>query len=579
MTQTKDRRQFLKVLLFITVLTAVKLIVSTHIPILPLVYANADDAWAVNLADSFSRLRWLGPYNHMTLIKRIGFPVFLGILFRLHIPYTAAVTVLYSIGTGIFAWGLFPLYHDKLHGWKQVVFFLCLALVIFNPSTWSLAGLQRIYRNSITAFQLLWVMGGFFGLYFRRNAPLKKQLLIMIFGISFPAVWFLGTREDSLYLYVFLLTAAVILAAGYIRIFRKEKQPAAFLYKRLALFLIPAFLIFITPQCVRLVNKMVYGIATVTELSDSHFSDCMEAIYSIDMPEDESFLITVPHVKFDKVAEVSPAFATIKPELDELYETWIEWAPVEGERVNGLVFWYVREAAARHGYYANAVMADSFYKTCAEEINAAFQDGRLTKKKQKAVSALIPPFGPEILPDTFRYTGEAVKWVMDFEDCKSLAVDDGYPDELVHRFEVLSNCQAMVDEMPESYHKACAFTETYRGIYKIVHSVCLLISLAGYVWLIVLCIIQKVRKKTLSEGSSGVLLSALALILMFFLICGIVGFNSSVNVYSVGTIYLLGAYPMITIFIAMGIFTLAELIGKTAADRMKKKAETPLQRS
>ena len=567
MQKKTDRLLFFKIVICIFILTLVKLTVTARIPILPLVYASADDNWAVSLAENLSCLQWLGPYTHMTLIKRIGFPMLLAVLYRLGIPYTVAVTLLYSTGTGIFAWGLFPLYKNSLKGWKWAVFILCLALVIFNPSTWSAAGLQRIYRNSITSFQLLWIMGGFFGLYFRRREAVKKQLLIMIFGVSLPTVWFLGTREDSVYLYVFLLTASVILALGYFRIFREKKETAAFLLKRLSLFLIPLGMILIVPLGIRTVNKAIYGVPTVTELSDSHFSDCIEALYAIDMPEEEGFLVTIPRAKFRKAAEVSPAFASILPELDYFYDTWYEPAPLEGERTNGLVFWYVREAAAKHGYHEDAVTADTFYKTCAEEIRSAFRDGRLPEKKTKALSALIPPFGPEVIPDTLKYTGTAITWVLSFEDCMSQYLEHDYPEDLVKRFEKFSHCRAVTKELPASLHRLILFTAQYKDVYRIVHSALLIFSLAGYGWLLARCIIKKRHKRKLSEEAWGTLLTGLALLLMFLLVCGIVGFNSSVNVYSVGTIYLLGAYPMIALFAAAGIMSLAVLTEKAIRKR------------
>ena len=77
MQKKTDRLVFFKIVICIFILTLVKLTVTARIPILPLVYASADDNWAVSLAENLSCLQWLGPYTHMTLIKRIGFPMLL----------------------------------------------------------------------------------------------------------------------------------------------------------------------------------------------------------------------------------------------------------------------------------------------------------------------------------------------------------------------------------------------------------------------------------------------------------------------------------------------------------------------
>ena len=87
-----------------------------------------------------------------------------------------------------------------------------------------------------------------------------------------------------------------------------------------------------------------------------------------------------------KAIEVSPALQEIQPQIEEMYQSG--WAS-EGEIVGDIVVWAFRDAMEGAGYYQeNAPETDAFYKRAAEELDQAYEDGRIHKDGFLHLSAL-----------------------------------------------------------------------------------------------------------------------------------------------------------------------------------------------
>ena len=74
----------------------------SKMPLYALAGAVEDDGLMIKNAKSILDGSWLGEYKYNTLLKNQMFPLFLRIIFGLHISYLSAVTILYSI-VAIFA--------------------------------------------------------------------------------------------------------------------------------------------------------------------------------------------------------------------------------------------------------------------------------------------------------------------------------------------------------------------------------------------------------------------------------------------------------------------------------------------
>lgn len=65
-------------------------------PIYALANYKHDDLLLVTLAQHLQEGEWLGPYNNLTLVKGISFPVFLALCNRFCIPYLFGMGLFYT---------------------------------------------------------------------------------------------------------------------------------------------------------------------------------------------------------------------------------------------------------------------------------------------------------------------------------------------------------------------------------------------------------------------------------------------------------------------------------------------------
>lgn len=141
---------------------------------------------------------------------------------------------------------------------------LIFILLLYNPLTMSLAAFLRVYRNSITGFQVLFIIAGYFGLLVRINNPIKKIIPWSIFT-SLAIFTFWITREDSIWILPLILF--VILTAI---IFLNKNNSIKTKILKISLFVMPLLFLEIGLILVSLINYSHYGVFTYNELDKSN---------------------------------------------------------------------------------------------------------------------------------------------------------------------------------------------------------------------------------------------------------------------------------------------------------------------
>ena len=71
-----------------------------------LAYAGADDGLFLRLASSLARAKWLGRYDEYTLIKGLGYPAFIALVYRLGLPLLLAQHLLYVFACALFCYAV-----------------------------------------------------------------------------------------------------------------------------------------------------------------------------------------------------------------------------------------------------------------------------------------------------------------------------------------------------------------------------------------------------------------------------------------------------------------------------------------
>lgn len=412
-------------------ITFLKIAVSCGLPILA-VYAPHDDLLMAETAFHLLEGDWLGTYTENTLVKGIVHPLFLSAANVLGIPYLLLLTLLNLGACLVFVLALSKLIKNR---WILAAAYLALA---WNPVFTAVGTYQRVYRCSLTPAQALLLIAMFFLLYQNRRGSLR------VIGIqaAFCGVllWSLNNcREDGIWVLPFALTVTALLVGNLFWNLKKQKDTAGTAACRLLLFLLPWIVAFGGNLALSGINKSRYGVFLTTELNGGEFPHMIKTIYSV-KPKEERALVAVPRSSMDALYDASPTLQGIRPFLEESLDEWEQFGriPGDGEVENGWFFWAVRSAMASGGYYENAAKAQQFCRQVKEELETAFREGTLIKRKTMP-SALMAPWNEEYgrrLPEEML---RILSYILTFQDAwPEAAVSEG-PSYVTRQFETLTN--------------------------------------------------------------------------------------------------------------------------------------------
>src|ERR1035437_309950 len=108
-----------------------------------------DDGLFLNLGEYLTTLQWLGPYNERTLVKGPGYPLWIALVFRLHVPLLLAQQLLYAGACCALIVALKPLIRST------AILVLVYAIMVMNPSTMSLNPMWLMLREDIYSSQCI----------------------------------------------------------------------------------------------------------------------------------------------------------------------------------------------------------------------------------------------------------------------------------------------------------------------------------------------------------------------------------------------------------------------------------------
>ena len=352
---------------------AVKAVLASRLYILVNGYAYHDDMLGICQAQSLIQGNWLGTYHARTLVKGIAFPVFLASNSYTGIPYTVSITVLYGIACVLLCKALKPALK------KDVFLLLTFIVLFFNPANGNTSSFLRIYRNSLSPVLLLMVIAAFIEIYYSRG----KWLWLTAVWAGIWLALFINNREDSFWIYPFVITATILSAVKLLSENRKNGKKTGLV---LLAFVIPFLIVFLVNTGIKAENKKYYGVPYRNELSEGGFPELMKALYSI-APEEDLYRVSVTRSTVEHVREVSPTFAEVSSALDGYYGIWDPYDGSEdGQICDGWFFWCLRES-----------IYDSYPDLSAEEISGKCAQMAKEIKNEQAAGNL-PVRGGIVMP-------------------------------------------------------------------------------------------------------------------------------------------------------------------------------------
>lgn len=510
-----------------------------------------DDFLMVQMAEGLVWGNWLGDYGAATLMKGCFFPMLLAGIHKLGTPYLSALDILYGVSCVFFVRQMRHLLKNR------VLRLILLAILLFDPCSYSLTNFQRVYRSSIVEVQVLYLFGGYFGLYFHYRygagrpegtKALMPALYALFCGLMLWATW--NTREESVWLLPFVITASALTAAEIIRRAKESKAPHRNAATHLLLAMLPFLILAGGNQLVSLKNEQAYGARVRLEEADGNFGKALKTMYSIQYGE-ELPQVSVSREKLERLYTCSPSLAQIRTELDDELDRYsaIDRRHNDGETEDGWFFWGLKQAAFRSGIADTLPKSQAFWLAVHQELQDAIHapDSDL-KVRATMPSALMSPWRTEYgrqLPESML---EAAKYLVSYRKVSPSIEPSGKAGaETTRRFEMITGNLALYSDgfsdsilaaqkgqLEPYYHVMVRIGDLYRAVNKPLA----VLSLCAYAVLLILW--AKTKNRELIPGILVILGMGLSILVVLAGTC-----YTHISAFpAIKYYYLIGAYPL-----------------------------------
>ncbi len=365
-----------------------------------------DDSLFVEWGVSLVKGEWLGAYGNRTLIKRPVYALFAALCHGIGLPVLWGLGLFHVLSVCVFMTAFRKVFRGRAV--KGILY----VYLLFLPVMYGGSYVQGTSRMGVIPPLVMMATACLSAVYLRRSRSLWELIPWEIAAGVF-AVAFWNVREDSVWLLPFIAGAVVFTVLAFVL---ENKVRSRRSWIKAVSFVFPLLCIPLGNGVLRAVNHYHYGVFTTSELDDSAFGNLINTIYSVEQDEEIEY-VQVNHSTVEKLYEASPSLASIKPQIEAVYESsWQTWGTGkdDGEIEGGYFLWALRDALDRAGYYENAVAADDFCKKAAGELERAFEGGQLRKQKRIVNSSLFnkwKDYYPSLLADKI---AETVGWIVNY---------------------------------------------------------------------------------------------------------------------------------------------------------------------
>lgn len=394
-----------RLILILILLLIIKLIIVQVQPIASKYTMIYDDQLMVEQANNIVSGNWLGEYNSRTLTKGVFTPLFIALMYILHIPFLMGKEIFYGIACIVFTIIISKRIRSK------AVLISIYAVILINPVEYS-AQLSRVYRDAIYAGLILFLLAFLIGIFVNRKEDGKKQAKYFIgLGITFSATYL--CREETIWLLpcILIVTLATIIPN--------------YFNKKILLYLIPIVITVISINLICMLNYKYYGVYTLNQYWGKAFQLAYGALLRV-KPEEEKQRVPITRETMNRLYEVSPKFAELKDFLEgEEGDDWREIGiTVEGEMTGAYVQWALMDAVESLGYYETATKAEQYYIELSNEINQLCDDGVIECRKQKIVSNSCY-FDLKDIIKTITKMPETIQYQYSLKDISMMVINPG----------------------------------------------------------------------------------------------------------------------------------------------------------
>lgn len=344
---------FLAALLFVVLLA--------YLPVAIFSGAGHDDAWFWLRAQTIVAGNWLGEYNQYTLMKGVGYPLFLALNHGVGASLSFSQALLYAVACLLLGHAVFRVTGNA---WFAL---LLLLLMLWHPMTMTW---ERVIRDNIYAAQTLLVIGCM--LHFLFDARSRKASVAWAAMTGWMLAWLWSTREDGVWI---LPGVAILVLARLLQARRLDGEARRLSVGGVAM--AAAFCLLL--GLVATANWAKYGRFETVDLKGGGFGDALSALQSVRAGEQIAYVPVSASMRA-AVYPISPTFSRLEPYLEGVGRHWTDpgcrlYAQACGDYAGGWFLWVLRDAVAETGGYESPQAANAFYRAIATEIKHACADG------------------------------------------------------------------------------------------------------------------------------------------------------------------------------------------------------------
>ena len=380
------------IIIAITVLFLIKLFIASGQIINVKGYSH-DDGLFITSTENIIKNQWLGTYNDKTLSKGVAGVLFIAISNKLKIPFLLAQQIIYFI----VCISLIKMLNNIIKNKKLI--FLIFVILLMNPISYSDA-FSFVYRDGLYTCLIMCLIAYSFQMFFNYKKDRKKLIIYSIlFGITYGLIYLCREETSSLTPYII---CAEIITLSFI-IFDKKCNNK--FQRVLSILGIPLLISLIMITTVSIINYKYYGRFITNDFTSKDFKDAYGAITRI---KQKNYIKRVPLNKEsrEELYKLSPTFKELKPFLEGEGKKYFN-KPINDYQ-EGFLYWAVREAAYKLGYYKDAKTSKAFYIKLSNEINDLCDSKKIECRPKR--SSLIAPIYKEtieelkiFIPKTFIY--------------------------------------------------------------------------------------------------------------------------------------------------------------------------------
>lgn len=388
-------------------------------PLSAFAHAIHDSALYCRQAEFLLAGHWLGPYDNLTLVKEMFYPLWIAAMHLLHVPLLWSHHLLYASACLAFVFAVRPLLNRV---WLPPALYL---ILLFNPMSSNDLTATVIREGIYPALTLLTLAGGI-ALAVRVDADAGNLLpWSLVLGLATSALWL--TREESVW-----ILPALLIVLGYVAWKRRGADWA----RTAVLVVLPVFLCLASVGTVGLLNWRHYGVWTTRDTNLPGYRAAYRALTGV-QPAVWNPRIPLAAETRERIYASSPSFTELRPELEgALGRDWGQASALaclstsgQSEIGGGHFFLALRDAVARRGYYVSAAAAEAYYRRVAAEVRSAAHSGRLPSGFKPSV--WLPLWHAQLASHWLAACWKTARYLLSWDGCSPIpAPSIGTPEQL-----------------------------------------------------------------------------------------------------------------------------------------------------